>query len=296
MAILIQGAQILKKGKCPDKTLSSRYCGKFSSTSGGKYCLKLPFKKEEVCLLNNFAVARQRIQGLKKRFLHNAHFHQEYSKYVNELISKGYAERVPQQQLCCHSGKVWYILHHGVHHPKKGSLRVVFDCGATFKGASLNSELLQGPNLTSSLLGVLMRFRQEPVAFMGDIQAMFHQVKIPEEDQDFLHFLWWPDGDISKELVEYRMAVHLFGAVSSPSCAGYALRKAAEDHHLEFSAEVLQAVRQNLYVDNCLRSSATEGETIQMIRDLIALCQRGGFILEKWISNSRVILQAIAED
>lgn len=51
---------------------------------------------------------------------------------------------------------------------------------------SLNNELLQGPNLTSSLLGVLTRFRQEPVACMGDIQAMFYQVKVAEEDRDFL--------------------------------------------------------------------------------------------------------------
>ena len=90
---------------------------------------------------------------------------------------------------------------------------MVFDCGATFQGVSLNSELLQGPNLTSSLLGVLTRFRQEPVAFMGDIQAMFHQVKVAEEDRDFLRFLWWPDGDITKDPAQYRMTVHLFGAV-----------------------------------------------------------------------------------
>lgn len=63
---------------------------------------------------------------------------------------------------------------------------VLFDCGATFRGMSLNSELLQGPNLTSTMQGVLMRFRPEPAAFMGDIQAMFHQVRMPEEDYDFL--------------------------------------------------------------------------------------------------------------
>jgi len=59
--------------------------------------------------------------------------------------------------------------HHGVHHPRKGALHRLFDCAATFKRVSLNSELLPGPNLTSSLLGVLMRFRQEPITFMGDI-------------------------------------------------------------------------------------------------------------------------------
>lgn len=147
----------------------------------GKYCLKLPF---------NFAVAKQHVLGLKKKFLTNHDFHHEYVGYMNDVISKGYAEQVPQEQLHCEFGKVWYIPHHGVHHPRKGSIHVVFDCGATFQGTSLNNKLLQGPNLTSSLLGVLTRFRQEPVAFMGDIRAMFHQVKVAEEDRNFLHFLW----------------------------------------------------------------------------------------------------------
>lgn len=142
---------------------------------------------------------------------------------------KGYAESVPTEKLDCCTGRVWYISHHGVHHPKKRTLRVVFDCGATFMGTSLNEQLLQGPNLTSTLVGVLLRFRQEAVAVMGDIQSMFHQVKVPEEDRDFLRFLWWPEGDLTKEVSEFRMTVHLFGAVSSPSCASFALRKTADD-------------------------------------------------------------------
>lgn len=65
---------------------------------------------------------------------------------------------------------------------------------------------------------------------MADIEAMFHQVKVPQEDSDLLLFLWWPGGDVNEQLVEYKMIVHLFGATSSPSCASYALRQCAEDN------------------------------------------------------------------
>lgn len=262
----------------------------------GRYSLKLPYKKREVCLPNNFAVAKQRMQGLRKRFLNNRDFHQEYTEYMKMLISRNYAEQVPLQHVHCKKWKVWYIPHHGVRHPRKKALRVVFDCGATFQGVSLNSELLQGLNLTSSLLGVLVRFRKEPVAFMGDIKAMFHQVRVPEEDRDFLRFLWWSDRDVNEEPLEYRMTVHLFEAVSSPSCASYALRKTADDNQSDFGHEVTKAVKRNFYVDDCLKSSATEGEAVQMIQTIGALCHRGGFILEKWTSNSRIVLQAITED
>lgn len=137
---------------------------------------------------------------------------------MQDVLAKEYAEVVPQEQLVTESGKVWYILHHGVYHPRKKKLCVVFDCGATFHGTSLNGESLQGPVLTNKLIGVMLRFRLRPVALMTDIEGMFHQVGVAREDVGFLRFLWWPDGDITKECVEHRMIVHIFGAVSSPSC------------------------------------------------------------------------------
>lgn len=90
---------------------------------------------------------------------------------------------------------------------------------------------------------------------------------------DFLHFLWRPDGDITQDLREYRITVHLFSAVLSPSCASYALRKTVEDNQSEFSEELVQSVKQNFYVDDCLKSSATEEEAIQMI---CLFCARRG--------------------
>lgn len=46
------------------------------------------------------------------------------------------------------------------------------------------AQLLQGPDFTNSLVGVLIRLCQNPVAFMADIEAMFHQVRIPEGNPD----------------------------------------------------------------------------------------------------------------
>lgn len=152
---------------------------------------------------------------MRKRLQKDISYHDEYTKFLADVINKVYAEQMPQHQLEPCKGKVQYIPHHGVYHPKKRTLRVVFDCGADFKGVSLNSQLLQGQNLTISLVGVLLQFRQDPVAIMADIQAMFHQVMVAEEH---VYFLWWPEGKLDCNLVEYRITVHLFGAVSSPSC------------------------------------------------------------------------------
>lgn len=261
----------------------------------GHYTFKLPFKREDESMPNNFCIAKQRVLGLKRRLQKDVHFHEEYTNFLDDVISNGYAEQVPRHQLEPCEGKVWYIPHHGVYHPRKGKLRVVFDCAAEFKGVSLNSQLLQGPNLTSSLVGVLMRFRHEPVAIMADIQAMFHQVKVAEEHVNFLRFLWWPEGNLEQDLVEHRMTVHLFGAVSSPSCACFALRKTAEDNKTSFPVEVIDTINRNFYMDDLLKSLPSGKDAVSMVKNLIAVCSRGGFNLTKWISTSREVLQSIPE-
>lgn len=79
-------------------------------------------------------------------------------------------------------GKVWYLPRHSVYQPTKKKIRVVFDCGASFQGTSLNAQLLQGSNLKCSLVGVVGRFRKELVVIMADMESMFHQVRVPAED------------------------------------------------------------------------------------------------------------------
>ena len=124
----------------------------------------------------------------------NEKFYKDYVNFMSSIIAKGFARKVPSHLIPAKTGQVWYIPHHGVYHAKKpNKIRVVFDCSAKFGGTSLNDKLLQGPDLTNRLVGVLTRFREEPIAFMGDIDAMFHQVRVPEGQRDFLRFLWWPN-------------------------------------------------------------------------------------------------------
>ena len=262
----------------------------------GHYQVPLPFRNPGVKMPDNRSVAEQRLTHLKRRFVKDQKYLEDYRAFMRDVIDKGYAARIPDQELVCEEGRKWYIPHHGVYHPQKKKIRVVFDCAAEYRGTSLNKELIQGPDLTNSLVGVLMRFRQQPVALMADIEAMFSQVKVPMECRDYQRFLWWPEGDVDRPSEEYRMTVHIFGATSSPSCANYALKRTAMDNKEHYSAEVSQVIQHNFYVDDMLKSVSTNEQGISMSTGLSNICKQGGFRLNKWISNHRSVLERIQEE
>ncbi len=109
----------------------------------GHYHIGLPLRNEKVAMPNNRAIVEQRSLNLQRKFRRNAYFHADYTTFMENVISKGHAEKVPIAELERLDGRLWYIPHHGVYHPKKQKIRVVFDCGASYQGTSLNEHLLQ---------------------------------------------------------------------------------------------------------------------------------------------------------
>ena len=241
------------------------------SFSEGHYSLPIPFKNPALTLPDNRQMAERRLSSLKRKLIKNHDLYQKYMDGMNDLLEKGYAVPVAKEEVYKNDGKIWYLPHHPVINPNKEKIRIVFDCAAEYNGISLNSRVRQGPDLTNKLVGVLTRFRLHPVAIMADIQAMFYQVRVTLEDQDVLRFLWWPEGNLDKQPVSYRMTVHLFGGTWSPSCCAYALRRTAEDNGGLYSPAAVETITQNFYVDDCLKSMPTVSEAIDLVSELKTL-------------------------
>ncbi|XP_068215788.1 uncharacterized protein [Palaemon carinicauda] len=118
-------------------------------------------------------------------------------------------------------------------------------------------------------------------------------VKVPEEDRDYLRYLWWPEGVTSKKLQVFRIKSHVFGPRSSPSVVNFCLRKTALDFGSKYNEEASNSIRRNFYVDNLLKAMDDEEECIKLTRDLINLYGDGGFRLNQWTSSCKRILAAI---
>ena len=94
----------------------------------------------------------------------------------------------------------------------------------------------------------------------------------------------------------YRMTVHLFGGIWSPSCANYALHRAALDQAEKFDEQTVQTVLRDFYMDDCLRSLVSVQVAIHLVKDIVQLLSSGGFRLTKWMSNSREVLKSIESE
>ena len=113
--------------------------------------------------------------SLERKLRKNEGLHLEYSKCIRQLVEMGYAKKVEEDDQP-QAGRTRYPSHHAVKHSKKGKVWVVFDAAVNSKGVSLNTQLVQCPELTNNSLGVLLRFRERKAAFVANNEAMFHQV------------------------------------------------------------------------------------------------------------------------
>ena len=134
---------------------------------------------------------------------------EQYFTVMQKIFDHNHAEIVPQENLRPEK-LCWYLPHFGLYHPKKkNKINVVFDAAAESNGLSLNNLLLSGPDLTNNLLGVLLRFCQDPVALVADIEQMFTLSR--RNTETFHGFCDTRTQDPNGVITEYRMKVHIFG-------------------------------------------------------------------------------------
>ncbi|CAG9138054.1 unnamed protein product [Plutella xylostella] len=244
---------------------------------GDRWETGLLWRSDDVALPENKGSAVQRLKVIERMMDVDPAFSIDYSKQVDNLLEKHYAEEVHETLA---GPRLWYLPHFGVRNPSKpGKLRLVHDARAETKGISLNTELLAGPDLLNSLVGVLFRFRERAVAVTGDIKEMFMRVKINEEDQKSQLFLW-RGMNRDQPPRTYKMTSMIFGAKSSPCTATYIIRKNA-DQYAESHPRAVIAIKRRHYVDDYCDSV----DTVELVADVTAIHIAGGFEIRGFVSN-----------
>lgn len=253
----------------------------------GRYEVGLLWKSDDIQLPNNRDQAVDRCRSFMKKLDRNPLLRDKVMEVMASHVKNGYARRVASAVSV--PGRVWYLPVFNVHNPAKpDKVRLVYDAAAVYKNVSLNSVLLTGPDLTVSLIHVLLRFRSYPVAISGDLQDMYHRVYVREQDRSVQRFVW-PEGE---SMVDYEMCVLTFGATCSPTLAQYAKNVNALQYEGRHPTAV-NAIICDHYIDDWLGGANSVPELTTLAKSVINIHGSGGFKMHKFQSNSVDVLRAL---
>ena len=168
-------------------------------------------------------------------------------------------------------------------------MRTVFDASVKKHGLSLKDTINAGLGLQNDLFCILVRFRKEKIAVVGDISEMYLQIKIHNEDRKFFRFLW-RNGDTSKQPKTFEFSRVVFGITCSPFLVQFVSKFNAKLHKNQFQLAA-ETIQESTYVDNVLDSLDSEEKAILLCKQLIQMWDLANMTIRKWISNSPKVLK-----
>ena len=252
--------------------------------------MPLPFKKENPIMPDNKIAVYQRTKNTLTRLRNDKSKLEQSLKTMQKYLDAGHVEELAEDDLA--PPQCWYLPVFPVTQQQKQKVRLVFDSSAKYNNVSLNSELLQGPDVTNRLKGVLLKFRCSPIGYCADIEGMFHNFLLELKHKDFTRFYWFSGNDCNNKLTEFRATRHIFGNTSSPALANIGLRFAIDHAIPAFSVQVKDFVYNNFYVDDGLGCSDTPQEAINTLSETKEALKQFNIRLCKINSNSPTVLAA----
>ncbi|GFS72039.1 DUF1758 domain-containing protein [Trichonephila clavipes] len=206
-----------------------------SRNENGRYTVKLPFHTPPTRLGNSKQNAIRRLISVERHLISNPDKYKLYRNFMKEYLDLKHMEPVPDSEI--NNIKSLYLPHHGVVRDISCTtkLRVVFDASSkTSSGLSLNDLLMVGPRVQPELFPILIQFRIFSVAICADVEKMFRQIKVHEEDVDWQRILWRDSP--TEPIREYRLTTVTYGTSSAPFLSTRTLRQLAIDEQEKLSS------------------------------------------------------------
>ncbi|XP_063383320.1 uncharacterized protein LOC134669601 [Cydia fagiglandana] len=252
----------------------------------GRYQVRLPMKPN---FENNLGASKQKaiaqFRNLEQKFEKQPKLASDYKTFMNE-----YAELQHMMPADGNKSLECYLGHHGIERVESSTTRyrVVFNASAkTSTGYSLNDLMYKGPNLQQDLQFLLLRWRQYRYAFTADIEKMYRQILIHEDDACLQRIIWRES--TKQPLQTFELKTITYGMKAGPFLAMMTLKKLAEDERDNFP-EASRILEQSFYMDDLVHGVHSIEQGKKIIKNLDQLLKTGGFNLRKWSANSTELL------
>ncbi|GFX38786.1 uncharacterized protein TNCV_4748561 [Trichonephila clavipes] len=140
--------------------------------------------------------------------------------------------------------------------------------------------------LQPDLFTILVKFRLNEIAFSADIQQMYRQILI-DQDQNFQRIVWRESKD--SPIREYKLCTVTYGTASAPYLATRCLFQTGLDLERDDPA-VSSLIKESFYIDDLMAGAPSSEEAISLIKTLSNILEARRFHLRKWRSNSSEVL------
>ena len=136
--------------------------------------MQLPWKENRPTVPSDYELCVNRLRSLQRKLLKAPELVKEYDQIIEEQISHGIVERIPEEeQKEKESENENHLPHHAVIRRDRETtkLRIVYDGSArpAERANSLNDCLESGPNFTPQLFDTLVKFRWHRIGLTADI-------------------------------------------------------------------------------------------------------------------------------
>jgi hypothetical protein len=255
-----------------------------------RYTARVTWKYGEPSLPFNKMAVKFRQQNFEK-YAKRRGIWEDVKKVIKNNERKGYMHKLTDQEKAqeIQSKDAFYLPYFAVVNMDRltTKVRLVYDSAAKYDGVSLNDRVDPRPNLINSLVQVLIRFREKPIAICGDVAEMYHQIALPPEDLKYQRLFF--EGE------EYQFDRVMFGNPCSPTLSQAVIRKHAHYYANEFP-KAAKVLRENVYVDDVMTSFDNEEEAIQVRKEVTHVMKNAGLNVRKVVTNNENVLNSIPSD
>ncbi|XP_050340313.1 uncharacterized protein LOC126766604, partial [Bactrocera neohumeralis] len=256
----------------------------------GRFRVAIPFKKvKELGESRKTAVAR--LMSMERKFDARKDLKDDYTNFMREYQKMGHMKEVEKMG----QGK-YYLPHQAVIKKESTTtkLRVVFDASAkTTNGHSLNDVMLIGPRLQKDIVDIIVKWRMWRYVMSADVEKMYRQIKIREEDQEYQYIVWRENPQ--EKIKEFKLTTVTYGTAAAPFLAVRTLQEIG-NIYCKDNKNVHDVINNDFYMDDLMTGGHTIQECKELREKLIQALQSAGFHLRKWLSNSPEIIDNLKRE
>ncbi|XP_055643257.1 uncharacterized protein LOC129779669 [Toxorhynchites rutilus septentrionalis] len=226
----------------------------------GRYTATLPKSELVGKLGDSNQIAERRLIQLERRLNRDASLKREYSAFYEEYAALGHMQLVSVDD-----GERVYLPHHPVviESSTTKKVRVMFDASSKkASGLFLKDCLLAGPTIQDDLRFIILRCRTHQVMLVAEIEKMFRQVNVCQDDRRLQSILWRTSPDQSLKI--YELTTITYGTKPAPFLATRALVQLALDE-AEVYPLASKAVLEDFYLDDTI-TGADDPDTAKSLR------------------------------